>query len=149
MTFAIPRLLKNKHCAESFKNKQGLAAAVHMKCKNGVVERIIAAEVRKQEQPVPAKTKVTVQQSLASAPRSLKQSVPIRIEDGEPRPKRKSIAEDAKFKAEVIDSKEGSLLAKEVIEIYKSFQTDTTKVSKWLKNKVEFVKAAANMEKNK
>ena len=33
--------------------------------------------------------------------------------------------------------------------MYKNFQTDTTKVSKWLKNKVEFVKAAANMEKNK
>ena len=33
--------------------------------------------------------------------------------------------------------------------MYESFQTDKTKVSKWLKNKVEFVKAAVNMEKYK
>lgn len=53
--FATPKLLKFRHCEESFKNTQGLA--IYLKCKQGVVERIIAAERRQQEEPEPKKNK--------------------------------------------------------------------------------------------
>ena len=82
-------------------------------------------------------------------PGSLKQSEPVLNEDGEPRTKRRRISHNAKFKAEVSDSKEGSLLTREVIKMCKSFRVDKTKVTKGLKNKEEIVKAVTNIEKKK
>ena len=146
--FATPKLLKCRHCDESFKNTQGLAA--HMKCKHGVAKTIIAVERKRQEGPEPEKNKLTIEKnSTQSTPDSSKLSKPILIEDNTLKPKLKRISHDAKFMTEVIVARENGLSTKEINEKNKSFNVDKTKISKWVKNKDEIVKVASDLEKKK
>ena len=66
-----------------------------MRCKHGVVERIILVERKQLEKP------------------ETEQSKPILIEDNMPKLKRRRISHDAQFKTEVIDARENGFSTKD------------------------------------
>ena len=59
--FPTPKLLKCRHCDESFKNTESLA--VYVKYKPGVVERVITVERKRQKEPEPEKNKLTIEKN--------------------------------------------------------------------------------------
>ena len=76
-------------------------------------------------------------------------SATIDLTSEEPKIKRRRIKHDALFRAEVIQKKEEGATAAELINIYKSFNLDKTKVSKWMKNKNSIIQAASEQPKKK
>ena len=76
-------------------------------------------------------------------------SATIDLTSEEPKIKRRRIKHDALFRAEVIQKKEEGATAAELINIYKSFNLDKTKVSKWMKNKNSIIQAASEQQKKK
>ena len=74
-------------------------------------------------------------------------SATIDLTAEEPKIKRRRIKHDALFRAEVIQKKEEGATAAELINIYKSFNLDKTKVSKWMKNKNSIIQAASEQQK--
>ena len=57
--FPTPKLLKCRHCDESFKNTESLA--VYVKYKPGVVGRVITVERKRKKEPEPEKNKLTIE----------------------------------------------------------------------------------------
>ena len=57
--FPTPKLLKCRHCDESFKNTESLA--VYVKYKPWVVERVITVERKRKKEPEPEKNKLTIE----------------------------------------------------------------------------------------
>lgn len=85
-----------------------------MRCKHGVVERIILVERKQLEKPETEKNKLTIEKnSTQSTSDSSKQSKPILIEDNMPKLKRRRISHDAQFKTEVIDARENGFSTKD------------------------------------
>ena len=78
-----------------------------------------------------------------------KSSATIDLTSEEPKIKRRRIKHDALFRAEVIQKKEEGATTAELINIYKSFNLDKTKVSKWMKNKNSIIQAASEQQKKK
>ena len=76
-------------------------------------------------------------------------SATIDLTSEEPKIKRRRIKHDALFRAEVIQKKEEGATAAELINIYKSFNLDKTKVSKWMKNKNSIIQAASEQQNKK
>ena len=88
-----------------------------------------------------------------SSPSSLNEgstsSAMIDLTSEEPKIKRRRIKHDALFRTEVIQKKEEGATTAEFINIYKSFNLDKTKVSKWMKNKNNIIQAASEQQKKK
>ena len=76
-------------------------------------------------------------------------SATIDLTSEEPKIKRRRIKHDALFRAEVIQQKEEGATTVELINIYKNFNLDKTKVSKWMKNKDSINQAASEQQKKK
>ena len=76
-------------------------------------------------------------------------SATIDLTSEEPKIKRRRIKHDALFRAEVIQKKEEGAITAELISIYKSFNLDKTKVSKWMKNKNSIIQAASEQQNKK
>ena len=74
-------------------------------------------------------------------------SATIDLTSEEPKIKRRRIKHDALFRAEVIQKKEEGAATAELIYIYKSFNLDKTKVSRWMKNKNSIIQATSEQQK--
>lgn len=82
-------------------------------------------------------------------PSDKKQHATIDLTTEQTKLKRRRISHDASFKAEVIQKKEDGTSTADLIQIYKSFNVDKTKISKWMKNNDSIIKAAADPKKKK
>ena len=73
--------------------------------------------------------------STSSLNKGSTSSVTIDLTSEERKTKQRLIKHDALFRAEVIQRKEEGATTAELINIYKKFNLDKTRVSKWMKNK--------------
>ena len=73
----------------------------------------------------------------------------IDLTSEEPKIKERWIKHDAPFRVEVIQKKEEVATTAKLINIYKSFNLDKNKVSKWMKNKNSIIEAASEHQKKR
>ena len=74
-------------------------------------------------------------------------SVTTHLTSEEPKIRRRRIKHSALFRAEVNQKKEEGATTAELINIYKSFNLDKTKNSKWMKNRNSIMQAASEQKK--
>ena len=76
-------------------------------------------------------------------------SATIDLTSEERKIKRRRIEHNVLIRAEVIQKKQEGTTTSELLDIYKSFNLDKTKVSKWIKSKNSITQAASEQQKKK
>ena len=87
--------------------------------------------------------------STSSLNKGSASSATIDLTSEEPKIKWRRIKHDALFRVEVIQKKEEGATTAELINIYKSFNIDKSKVSKWMKNKNSIIQVVSEQQKKK
>ena len=102
--------------------------------------------------PLPATTTSDSPSTSATADSICEAQAPpetIEITDDQPKIKQRCIRHDVLSKAEVLQKKDDGMTTANMLVMYRSFNLDKTKVSKWSKHKENIIKAASDIHKKK
>ena len=140
------------NCKLKFKNKQALGSPIAFKHElnhsTDAPDEIQPTSVI----PLPETTTSDSPSTSTTVDSTCEAEAPpetIEITDDQPKIKQRRIRHDVLFKAEVLQKKDGGMTTADLLVMYKSFNLDKTKVSKWSKHKENIIKAASDIHKKK